>query len=317
LKAVDHRGEDVTAHISEKDRLYPKEFRLLPFKGYAEKHSLTLDLGKLEQDGHYVLLLHGWVDYADSSANLAASQAGVVLVPPYLEVGNENGDFTVALPQMGFPAGLPKTMLVDLAGLVSQERNRVRITTSMRIYWDRIQVANVVPEAPLVVAELEASSAELRRLGYPAPFNPDGRMPSLYTYDRILDSELWGAHEGDYTRYGDVTPLLTVVDDRYVITHHGDEVRLSFDEADLDELRPGFERTFLVVADGFGKDMDLSSAFPETIEPLPFHGMTSYPYPSGESYPHDLAVRRYREEYNTRRVPRDKAHSFPKSTTRP
>jgi tetratricopeptide (TPR) repeat protein len=293
VKAIDHRGFDVTELVAEKDRLYPAEFRLLPFKGYAFEHSLTLDLGNLERGAHYVLLLYGWVDYADSSANLAASQAGVTLVPPYLEVADESGDFTTALPQMGFPAGLPKTMLVDLEGLVSPEKNRVRITTSMRLYWDRIQVAKVVPEAPLAVKELEASAAELRRLGYPAPFNPDGRMPSLYTYDRILDSELWGAHEGDYTRYGDVKPLLAEVDDRYVITHHGDEVTLRFDAAALEDLRPGFKRTFLVVADGFGKDMDLNSAFPETIEPLPFHGT---------AYPDDTATRRYREEYNTRRV---------------
>ncbi len=301
-RAVDHRGVDVTRLIAEKDRLYPAEFRLLPFKGYAEKHSLSLDLGALEGGAHYVLLLYGWVHYADSTSNLAASQAGITLVPPYLEVAGKNGEFVTALPQMGFPAGLPKTMLVDLEGLVSPEKNRVRITTSMRLYWDRIQVAKVVPDAPLRVKELEAKTAELRRLGYPAPFNPDGRMPSLYTYDRILDSELWGAHQGDYTRYGDVKGLLAQVDDRYVITHHGDEVSLSFDESALEELRPGFHRTFLVVADGFGKDMDLSSAFSDTIEPLPFHGMESYPYPSDSEYPDDPEVRRYREEYNTRRV---------------
>jgi hypothetical protein len=139
-------------------------------------------------------------------------------------------------------------------------------------------------------------------------------MPSLYTYDRILDSELWGAHEGSYTRYGEVKALLESVDDRYVITHHGDEVRLSFDA--VGDLRPGLERTFLLVADGFGKDMDLSSAFSETVEPLPFHGMKSYPYPPG-SYPDDPALRGYREEFNTRHVPRDEARRFPKSTTRP
>ncbi len=300
-KAVDHRGDDVTGLIAEKDRLYPSEFRLLPFKGYAEEHSLTLDLGELEPGARYVLLLYGWVDYADSSANLAASQAGVTLVPPYLEVADESGEFTKVLPQMGFPAGLPKTMLVDLEGLISKAKNRVRITTSMRLYWDRIQVAKVAPEAPLVVKELGVSSAELSRLGYPAPFNPDGRKPALYTYDRILDSELWGAHQGNYTRYGDVKALLEGVDDRYVITHHGDEVRLRFDERALPELPAGFERTFLLLADGFGKDMDLSSAFSETIEPLPYHGMESYPYPS-ESVPEDAEVARYRDEYNTRRV---------------
>jgi tetratricopeptide (TPR) repeat protein len=315
-KAVDHRGVDVTRLVAEKDRLYPAEFALLPFKGYAEEHSLTLDLGQLDSQAHYVLLLHGWVDYADSSANLAASQAGVTLVPPYLEVSDESGEFAKVLPRMGFPAGLPKTMLVDLEGLVSPANNRVRITTSMRLYWDRIQLAEVVPDAKLVVKDLAPAEAELRRLGYPAPFNPDGRMPSLYTYDRILDRELWGAHQGNYTRYGDVKPLLADVDDRYVITHHGDEVRLRFDEGALEALRPGFERTFLLVADGFGKDMDLSSAYPETVEPLPFHGMRSYPYAPG-AYPDDPLLRRYREEYNTRRVGPEEASPFRKSTTEP
>jgi hypothetical protein len=304
VSAIDHRGKDVTSLIAEKDRLYPDGFDLLPFKGYAEEHSLTLDLGPLEDGAQYVLLLHGWVDYADSSANLAASQAGVTLVPPYLEVSGD-GDFAKALPQMGFPAGLPKTMVVDLGGIVSAERNRVRITTSMRLYWDRIQVAKVAPDVELSVKELMPSKAELRRLGYPAPYNPDGRKPSLYTYDRILDSELWGAHEGDYTRYGDVKPLLERVDDRYVVTHHGDEVALRFEGAALGPRSEGLERSFFVVADGFGKDMDLSSAFPDTVEPLPFHGMPSYPYPAEASRSLDDAVhRRYREEYNSRRVPR-------------
>jgi hypothetical protein len=57
-----------------------------------------------------------------------------------------------------------------------------------------------------------------------------------------------------------------------------------------------------LAADGFGKDMDLSSAYPDTIEPLPFHGMKSYPYPSDSAYLDDPEARRYREEYNTRRV---------------
>jgi hypothetical protein len=206
---------------------------------------------------------------------------------------------------MGFPAGLPKTMLVDLGGIVSADRNRVRITTSMRLYWDRVQIAKVAPDAELSVKELKPSKAELRRLGYPAAYNPDGRKPSLYTYDRILESELWGAHEGEYTRYGDVKPLLENRDDRYVVTHHGDEVALQFDGSALPPPGDGRERSFFVIADGFGKDMDLSSAFPDTVEPLPFHDMPSYPYPADGSRPlEDPSHRKYREKYNSRRVPR-------------
>lgn len=323
VRAVDDHGDDVTALLAEKDRRYPEAFGKLPFKGYASKHSLTLDLGEIEPGAHYVLLLYGWVDYADSSSNLAASQAGVTLVPPYLEVGGGGADFELALDQMGFPAGLPKTMLVDLNDVVSSEKNRVRITTSMRIYWDQIELARVVPEAKLVVKELSPASAELRFLGYPAPFDPDGRSPSLYTYDRILPTELWDTHQGYYTRYGDVKPLVDSVDDQYVITHHGDELRLSFSETEIEKLPPGFERTFLVLADGFGKDMDWSSAYPETVEPLPFHGMSGFPYAPGEAFPDDRAHRRSRDRYDTRYVGRDEIDAFArnvlkrKSTTRP
>jgi hypothetical protein len=186
----------------------------------------------------------------------------------------------------------------------------------MRIYWDDIRVARVVPEADLEVRELRAASAELRRLGYPSPFRPDDRQPALYTYDRILDFELWGAHEGYYTRYGDVTPLLDAVDDRFVITHHGDEILLGFEEVS-EPPRPGWKRSFLVVADGFGKDMDLSSAFADTLEPLPFHGMSRFPYGADESYPSDPATRRYREQYNTRYVGKDEVTPFGRTTTTP
>ncbi|HSF15845.1 MAG TPA: CRTAC1 family protein, partial [Vicinamibacteria bacterium] len=303
-RAVDHRGVDVTERLRSKDRTYPDGFALLPFKGYAEEHTLTLDLGFVEEGKHYVLLLYGWVDYADSSSNLAASQAGVQLVTPYLDAGDGTGRFDRNLPQMGFPAGLPKTMLVDLEGLVDPKRSHVRITTSMRLYWDWIGVAEVVPDARLTVTELPPSTAELSFLGYPDPFDPDGRAPSLYTYDTIRQEELWDAHEGAYTRYGDVSALLEAIDDRYVITHHGDEVRLGFEASRLPQLAPGRRRSLFAFADGFGKDMDLNSARPHQVEPLPFHGMPSYPYPEETGFPETESLLRYREEYNTRYVGR-------------
>lgn len=303
VRATDHRGTDVTELVSDEDRRYPSGFELLPFKGYAEPHSLTLDLGELERGKNYVLLLYGWVDYADSSSNLAASQAGVSMVTPYLEVGDATGRFERVLPEMGFPAGLPKTMLVDLAGLVSPEKNRVRITTSMRLYWDQIRLAEHVSSRELRVVELSARDAELRFTGYPQRFDPDGHAPSLYTYDTIVKTDLWGTHEGYYTRYGDVRELVESVDDQYVVTHHGDELRLTFEASKLPPLDDGWTRSFLAVADGFGKDMDLNSARPNHVEPLPFHGMSAYPYPDGEAFPMSSIHRRY----NTRYVGRDGA----------
>ncbi len=298
--AWDHQGRDVTQLITKEDRRYPDNFELLPFKGYAESHALTLDLGRLEPEEHVVLLLHGWVDYADSSSNLAAAQAGVVGKPPYLEVGDGSGRFEPGLAQMGFPAGLPKTMLVDLGGLVGPDKNRIRITTNMRLYWDRIQIATRVSNADLITTELHPNKAELSFLGYPAAYSPDGKAPHLYDYSKVAATDHWDTHAGAYTRYGNVRELVEAVDDRYVIARHGDELALSFAADQLPPLPAGWKRTFLVYADGFGKDMDLNSARPNTVEPLPFHGMSAYPYPPGEHYPDTESHRLYREIYNTR-----------------
>jgi hypothetical protein len=50
--------------------------------------------------------------------------------------------------------------------------------------------------------------------------------------------------------------------------------------------------------------MNLRSASPDTVAPLPFRGMTMYPYSGGEHYPRTKAYREYLERYNTRIVSR-------------
>jgi hypothetical protein len=101
-----------------------------------------------------------------------------------------------------------------------------------------------------------------------------------------------------------VRELVESVDDRYVITKSGDELALTFAADRLPDLPAGWKRTFLVFADGFGKDMDLNSAYADTVEPLPFHAMKSYPYAPGEAFPENEGHRRDRELYHTRRAER-------------
>jgi hypothetical protein len=110
--------------------------------------------------------------------------------------------------------------------------------------------------------------------------------------------------EGAYTREGDVLPLVTRADDRFVIGKPGDEIAIDFDEPPSQSIPPGWTRTYLLVGDGFSKEMDVNSASPDTVEPLPFHGMSGYPYPASEHYPDTPEHNRYREEYNTRHVRR-------------
>jgi hypothetical protein len=88
----------------------------------------------------------------------------------------------------------------------------------------------------------------------------------------------------------------------FVISRPGDELVLSFAADKLPSLPQGWTRTFLLYADGFSKEMDINSASPDQVGPLPFHGMSKYPYTWPERYPLTERRRRYLETYNTRIV---------------
>jgi hypothetical protein len=96
-------------------------------------------------------------------------------------------------------------------------------------------------------------------------------------------------------------------DDKFVIARHGDEISLAFQAAT--PPRHGWVRDYLLYADGFGKDMDMNSLYPEVMGPLPFHGMSRYPYPLHEKYPDDADHRAYRLKYNTRVFPIREGHA--------
>ena len=78
-------------------------------------------------------------------------------------------------------------------------------------------------------------------------------------------------------RYGDVRELLQNIDDRYVITSPGDELRMKF--AALPPPVSGWKRDFILICDGWVKDGDFNSTFSGTILPLPYHAMKDYVTP--------------------------------------
>jgi tetratricopeptide (TPR) repeat protein len=302
VKAVDDKGADILPLIKDIDRRYPENFEKLKFKGYAKEHTITLDLGDIRRRDNVVLLLTAWIDYADSTSNMSATQAGATLTPPYLQARDARGEWQTVIPQMGFPAGLPKTMAVDLTGKLLCDNSQVRIVTSMRIYWDQILVGVSSGDFPTRVTKLDPLRADLRWRGFPREYSPDGRKPLIYDYSVIESLAPWKAHLGNYTRFGDVRELLLAPDDMYVITRNGDEMQIDFDARRIPALPEGWKRTFLVYADGFGKDMDINSARPETIGELPFHGMKSYPHSPEERYPMTKQRQEYLLRYNTRAV---------------
>ncbi len=300
-RVIDDHGHDVTARVAARDRQYADDFELLPFRGYARPHALTVTLPR---PGAPLLLLTGWTDYAFSSDNVAARQAGFVLQPPRLEVRDSRGLWRTVVDDIGVPVGRPQTLVVDLEGRVAAAPDplEIRIVTNMRIYWDQIQIGTRAGTRDVHVDRMDPSIARLRWRGFSLERSPDGRQPTAYDYDRVTIESPWKTPPGQYTREGDVRPLLTRVDDEFVIARPGDEIALSFDARAIGSPPPGARRTFLLFGDGFSKEMDINSASPDRVEPLPFHAMTRYPYASPERYPDTPSARRYRSRYNTRTV---------------
>jgi len=206
---------------------------------------------------------------------------------------------------IGIPAGKNKTIAVDLTGKFRSADRQVKIATDMQVYWDSAFFTigeGEAPAEPIQMTELRPHRADLHYQGFSEMYRPNPHAPHLFDYEKVVKEQQWRDLAGDYTRYGDVTPLLQKPDDMYVIMNAGDEMTVEFDAAQLPPLQEGWVRDFVLFSDGWVKDGDINTLFSQTVEPLPFHGMSSYPYPEGENYPNAPEHLRYRLEYNTRRV---------------
>ncbi len=308
VRAVDHHGSDVTDKIRWIDRRYAGATEPDPrFTGFAEEHFVELDFGARLQvvspKSRLVLFLHGSVEYPYSSTNFAASQAGLSLRAPSIHVFR-NGTWVELFHEVGYPAGIRHMMTLDVTGKVLPNDQRIRISSNMELYWDQIFMAPIIENGGLYVREVSVKSADLHFLGYPREYSPDGRLPTLYDYDSVDGAVAWKIMEGNYTRYGEVTELLEKADDCYVIMGRGEELTLRFSAGVFGPTPKGYCRSFILKTDSFCKDMDLYSAYPDTVEPLPFHSMSNYPYGVNENYPDDEKQREYRMRFNTRRIGR-------------
>ncbi len=295
--ARDDRGRDVLARIAKRDRVYPDGFKR-DYSGVAELHHVDLDFTGHAVDNKAVLILNGWVDWADGSTFLGASQESKDgLVFPYLQVKDKAGRWQTVISDMGIPAGKPKTIAVDLTGRFLSDSREVRIVTNLCVYWDEIFLTGETGTPRTQLTELAAGTAELRFRGFSKPvIHPERKQPESFLYAKWMPSSMWNPTPGKYTRYGDVGELLNLLDDRMVLMGSGDELRLTYRADSLPALADGWKRDFLLYVDGWAKDGDANTAFSQTVEPLPFHGMAGYPYAANERFPQP----EYRKEFNTR-----------------
>ena len=297
--AWDGEGRDVLDALSRRDHVFASGFKVAPYDGFANLHTLTLDLGEVKQGAPIRLLMTGYVNYFSATSLYAAWQAGVKPVSPYVEAELADGTWKRVADDVGFPAGLERTIVVDLTGKLPAGTRRIRLETNLQIYWDQVLI-DQSKDAQARATEVPLATAALHFRGYPKQIDLASPGDLDYDYDRVSLTGPFQHQRGNYTRMGDVTSLLTGVDNRFAIFGSGEEIAAEFDTAKLPVLPAHWKRDYFFYANGFVKDMDWWDASPFTVAQLPFHGMSTYPYPVSEKFPDDADALKYQLDWNDR-----------------
>jgi tetratricopeptide (TPR) repeat protein len=305
--AWDEHGHNVLPDILA--HRYFGDFEVTSFKGFAKPHRLELDLGEPYRGGPLWLLLRGEIEYFTATGMYAANQAGIQGIAPYVEAQDANGKWAKVVDDMGFPAGGPRTMTADLTGKLPVGARRIRITTNLQIYWDNILISRTPQNQRVRLTSLPLTRADLRFHGFPLKIEGDPPGNVKYVYEKASATGPYTRPIGAYTRYGDVRPLLASFDDRLVVFGSGDEVALDFDPSRLPVLPRGWRRDYFFLANGYEKDMDFYAAHGDTVDPLPFRSMGTYPYPKEKSFPLDEMLNDFLQ-YNTRHVSGNEPHGY-------
>ena len=284
-------GADVSFQVAADDGIYLElnENRETTFT----YKTIELDLGPGAASAPQVKIV------MDAVTEFPVTPAGIARrftfgLPSKLEVQNADGTWRTVPSSVGAVPVAPeftRPYVFDLTSAMAGTTGRVRFTYLFRTLVDSIGV-DMTADEPVTITPVELTGADLRYHGVDEELGTAGDAHFVYGED-LADGSYF---PGMYTRFGDVSELLTARDDKFVIMGQGDEIALTF--AVPDEPVAGTERSYVVSVLGYYKD--LKTDVSRTVEPLPFAAMSNYPYAADERYPDDAEHQAYQALYNTR-----------------
>lgn len=283
ISCVDEHNNDCLQQISKGDGIYTEG-------GQYEMKILQLNLGDLSGTEEIKLVLTGYTYWIPDTIPTGANP-----YERFIQVRDRNGNWATILQdlQIDHPAGMPRTYVVDLTGRFITNDYSIRIGFNADVRWDCIGV-DTSRNVALNVTTLCPVSADLHYRGYSKLKGEPLRLPDYYDV-RETPPTGFSNPIGNFTRFGDVLPLLAEADDEFVIMHHGDEISVRFDYV---PQSPVMDRDIIFHSFGYYKNRYCNTG--TTVEPLPFRDMSSYPYPANDTYPSDPDHLAYVREYNTR-----------------
>lgn len=253
-----------------------------------DDNQFTFDLGDLSGAEPIKLVIRGWTQYRSETERQQKPPANAKRARDLLEILQPDGTWkeerVTNLP------GFTKTAVLDLTGKfpAGTKKYIVRLRGLIRPHLDFVGV-DTTPPASLKIKNLPLTSAVLGFGGYAYRTNIGS---PYFDYYRAYPGEM-PIHEGSFTRYGDVLPLINEIDDKLVVMDSGDELTLTFRA--LPAPARGKVRSFILKPYSYFKDEALNTK----VQPMPFRGMDLSKYPASlGDYPAHLAE--YATEWNTR-----------------
>lgn len=272
---------DVTELVSSVDGREAEGF-------YGDDNQFTFDLGDLTDAQYIRLVMRGWTKYRTKEEADAADEKlkkGIKRASTFYEVLQPDG--TWKKEGLQHFSGLPKTVVLDLTGKFPKGTKKyvVRLHGMMRVRIDYVGV-DTAPEPKTIAREISMLDANLAFRGS----STRGDEGKWFDYYKLAEENI--LHEGKFTKYGDVMPLLQEIDDKLVVMDTGDELTMHFKA--LPPPAPGMVRTFVLKPYEYYKEYEMA-----TVEPMPFRKMDIQKLPESlGTYPAELKT--YVAEWNTR-----------------
>ena len=190
-RAWDETGRDVTDLVNRQDGRYLATFERGPYQGIATDHFVEIELGE-EIPARPADVARrqrvGSIRPTAASTSRSARAGECSRSGLSLEAQDARGRWVVVAPDLGFPAGKNKTILIDLASVARAgvaHARRLRLRTNLEIYWDSLaRGRRASSDAPTQTVRLQPERAELRYRGFSETDYATARRARDAVYDQ-------------------------------------------------------------------------------------------------------------------------------------
>lgn len=284
-------GQDLTSLVASDDG---RVARLNDDNNDFSYQTLEIDPGDISSASQVKLVL-------DAFSVFPSTPQGTALAATFgprtkLQVQDAAGAWVsvpATAPVLPKPFEFMRPYSLDISHIWQGPSRKLRVTFLFKTYIDSIRF-DTSTDVPLNLTEVPLTSAVLQHHGMDPRNSPNDGYQFVYGASNAKT----GLMPGNYTAFGDVSPLLSAIDDKFVIYGGGDEMVLRFSPPAAPAA--GMVRTYVLSTDGYYKDYKTDVT--HTVEPLPFAAMSNFPYPSTESYPTDADHQAYLAQWNTRSI---------------